>query len=379
MDLLRCWVSEKLNLIPTECIIYCGLQDILDKSAPDKILDNLSSLISDLKERNRNMNIYICQLPPTLLSQDIQAKIGDFNEHLRLCCESNDISIIKTDPTFRLGTGEIDDMCYNMEGSSPGRTLNRLGIIRLFSTITKHCPHMNICKNITKLKTTQSATPKYTSYLNQHYRNKDQEHYSGNRTINNSNRANHTENHPPDTWARVVGRNSTHTPAGHTFTSPRDKQMTHSNTLNRQQYIPISNRFSRLDSTHDFSHKRDNQLEIRREQHDRTHRPTDYTPTTPWREPYDAHSYPQAQQHDIPTQNRYEGQHLSNENENNFRRVSQHYSTRRHNEKYIKKVGCYNCEEYNHRQSSCRFDHKLQCSNCLSLGHKSRLCRFYST
>lgn len=71
------------------------------------------------------------------LSHDLQAKMYDFNEHLRLWSESNHIPIMKTDPTFSLGTGEIDDMCYDMDGDSPGRTLNRLGIIRIFFNITK--------------------------------------------------------------------------------------------------------------------------------------------------------------------------------------------------------------------------------------------------
>ena len=43
-----------------------------------------------------------------------------------------------------------------------------------------------------------------------------------------------------------------------------------------------------------------------------------------------------------------------------------------------RKVGCYNCGEYNHRQDICRFDHKLKCGNCGRLGHKSKLCDNYS-
>ena len=122
-DLLRCWVSERLNWTPTKCIVYCGLRDVIDNTDPNSILDNFSSMVSELKERNKNMSIHVCQLAPTLLSQETQAKIGDLNEHLRMWCDSNNISIIKTDPAFRLGTGEIDDMCYDMEGSSPGSIL----------------------------------------------------------------------------------------------------------------------------------------------------------------------------------------------------------------------------------------------------------------
>lgn len=44
-----------------------------------------------------------------------------------------------------------------------------------------------------------------------------------------------------------------------------------------------------------------------------------------------------------------------------------------------KKVGCYNCGEFNHVQVNCRFDHKVLCGICQHLGHKSRLCYHYST
>ena len=98
------------------------------------------------------MVIHVCQLAPTLLAQETQGKIGDFNEHLRSLCESNHTHIINSDPAFRLGTGEIEDMCFDMESDSPGSTLNRLGIIRLFNTINKQFPHINMFKNIDSIK-----------------------------------------------------------------------------------------------------------------------------------------------------------------------------------------------------------------------------------
>ena len=30
IDLVKCWISEKLQWVPANCILYCGLQDILD-------------------------------------------------------------------------------------------------------------------------------------------------------------------------------------------------------------------------------------------------------------------------------------------------------------------------------------------------------------
>ena len=43
-----------------------------------------------------------------------------------------------------------------------------------------------------------------------------------------------------------------------------------------------------------------------------------------------------------------------------------------------RKVGCYNCGEFNHIQAIRRYDHKLRCETCHALGHKSRLCYHYS-
>ena len=66
----------------------------------------------------------------------------------------NRIHIINFDPAFKLGTGEIEDMRYDMESDSPGSTLKRLGIIRLFGTINKQFPHINIFNNIDSIKKT---------------------------------------------------------------------------------------------------------------------------------------------------------------------------------------------------------------------------------
>lgn len=121
-----------------------------------------------------SFSLSVCQIAPTLLSQDTLAKIGDFNEHLRIWSESNNAPLIKTYSIFRLGTGEVDDMSYDMEDDSPETTLNRLGIIRLFSTITKQCPNISMCKNIDNIKKLiQTPPPSQYSNTNQHQRNKD--------------------------------------------------------------------------------------------------------------------------------------------------------------------------------------------------------------
>lgn len=106
--------NRKVNLIKT-CVIYCCVQDIIEGSTPANILDNLGSLISDLKEKNYKMKIYVCQAVPTPMSPDFQAIIADYNEHLIKWGDTNGLAIIKTALNFKLGTGELDDLCFNME------------------------------------------------------------------------------------------------------------------------------------------------------------------------------------------------------------------------------------------------------------------------
>lgn len=66
--------------------------------------------------------MYVCQVVPTIASQELQAKVCDYNEHLLKWGESNGVTIIKTELAFRLGTGKI---------GGPVSNLNRLGVIVL--------------------------------------------------------------------------------------------------------------------------------------------------------------------------------------------------------------------------------------------------------
>lgn len=49
LDLMKCWVQEMLSWQPAKCIIYGGLTDIKENNTPEKTLDNLGALISELK------------------------------------------------------------------------------------------------------------------------------------------------------------------------------------------------------------------------------------------------------------------------------------------------------------------------------------------
>ena len=68
---------------PSDCIIYSGTLDIIDEHSPDTILDNLGSLISDLKEKNSNMNVYVCKIVPSPCSKTFTGKLKNITIILR--------------------------------------------------------------------------------------------------------------------------------------------------------------------------------------------------------------------------------------------------------------------------------------------------------
>ncbi len=268
IDLLKCWVSEKLNFISTLCIIYCGIYDIIENVCFETIFDNYSSLVSEPKEKNNNMTIHECQFAPVIRSQETQAKICDYNEHLRMWCESNSISIIKTDDAFRLGTGETDDMCYDMERDSPGSTLNRQGVIRLLKIISKHYPNANICKNThTTMKTSQINLSSHSHTTSHYKRNKIHAYFPNHRTDNYNHRDNMYKDdqsniskayvrsdsksyQAPNQWVEVVGRNPTCLPNKHSSPSSHERQATYKNQRNLQYNIPTRNRFIEMYQTY---------------------------------------------------------------------------------------------------------------------------------
>ena len=47
-DLMKCWVTEKLDIIPTKCLIYCGLNVLEENENISSVLDELGSLIGYL-------------------------------------------------------------------------------------------------------------------------------------------------------------------------------------------------------------------------------------------------------------------------------------------------------------------------------------------
>ncbi|KAK4294401.1 hypothetical protein Pmani_032972 [Petrolisthes manimaculis] len=146
MDRLRCWVNEKLRKSPSDCIIYCGTNDTIEENSSAKILDNLGALISELKEKNNSINVYVCNVVPYSTHEDIQERIEGFNNDVVKWAETNGIPVIDTVPTFTLGTGELDDLCFDKK-TGLHSTLNRLGVIKLLGTINKQCPQFKLCPN----------------------------------------------------------------------------------------------------------------------------------------------------------------------------------------------------------------------------------------
>ena len=139
IDLVRCWISEKLQWVPGNSILYCGLQDILEGSEIGDIFDRLGALVACLKQVNEDMSIYICELVPVRRIEEFDEKINNFNNQLVTWSANNGVSVIKTNLRYRLGTGEVDEMCFHTSNENNGNFLNRFGAIRLLSVISKQC------------------------------------------------------------------------------------------------------------------------------------------------------------------------------------------------------------------------------------------------
>ena len=66
IDLMRCWIHEKLTWTPRSCVLYCGYQDVYEGNEIEETFDRLGSLVTCLKQSNENMEIYMCELIPSV-------------------------------------------------------------------------------------------------------------------------------------------------------------------------------------------------------------------------------------------------------------------------------------------------------------------------
>lgn len=55
--------------------------------------------------------------------------------------------MINLEPTFRMGTGEIDEACYEIQGKYQGTLINILGATGLLTAIRKHNDYLKVCVN----------------------------------------------------------------------------------------------------------------------------------------------------------------------------------------------------------------------------------------
>ena len=99
------------------------------------------------------MKIYLCQVAAPVLPspQNLQqCKVLEYNELLMKWTEINGVRVLQTGPCHHtLGTGDTDDLCFEKE-SSADFILNRLGVIRLLSSINKYIVRVSISARIGK-------------------------------------------------------------------------------------------------------------------------------------------------------------------------------------------------------------------------------------
>ena len=380
MDLLRSWVIEKLNQIPSECVIYSGIYDILDEKSPAAILDNLGSLISDLKERNNDMNIYVCQIVPSPTCPIIQVKIEDYNTQLFKWGEANGIDIVQTVPPFLLGTGELDEFCYDMRDNSHS-LLNRQGIIKLLTAIERQCPGFHLRTDWQKAKRNSDksqAKEEQFVHMNNKMKARRTPDYSAPAHVSTPTQQaalpTHNQTKGQPSYRRM---HHTHRPWQRSFSNSRGVSLT-SNSYSGYTpgvYAPTPGVYHNPDL-----------VRTRGTQEQRTVRNTE-------READVHNTYAAAlkrvpgthhtQQTNYRPQRSWNGDHAGSETHGACYETSPRHSTSRAQLENInfegKKAGCFNCGEFNHVRAYCRYDHKILCSNCRHLGHKSRLCHHYNT
>ena len=148
MAMLRSWIEEKLTHPLKECVIYCGTQDILEKeTTPDETIDELVTLVADLKRSYDGIIIKICELVPSLKSVELNVKINQFNAKIEEWCKAKEVVFLKTNNYFRLGTGEIDTLCYENIEELDFDVLSRVGATRLLDAISSVSEFSFVCSN----------------------------------------------------------------------------------------------------------------------------------------------------------------------------------------------------------------------------------------
>lgn len=392
MDLLGSWVSENLQSIPSECIIYGGMYDILAEKTPDNILDCLGSLISNLKEKNSEMKIYVCQVVPVPGSPEIASKISDYNEQLFKWSETNGVNLVKTPPEFTFGTGNVDELCFDVEGDI-SCILNRLGAIRLLNTFKKQCPGYSLCKNWEKVRKNISGSKKDNQKEDQGEKQRGEHHQrKGRVSTSSAHPAPNTPHYTPNTHTLPTPPPAPHSqaipsppphhlnPTHHTsYTQPQHRAPPHPPHVTQRlppRPVPTIEKCQTYYSVHPppvrrappYSYRDAVQRNITRnmdneQQTNYGNIRNDYYVDTAMerREAERCVVLPPAPPRHAPPP-----------------RAAPHYYTPRttYTPHTNYRPGCYNCGEHNHRQGTCRFDYRLRCGSCHKLGHKQKRCYY---
>jgi len=152
LDLLKCWVTDMLTYKVKECVIHCGVQDLFEpNSKVETILDALGALVAELRTKNEDITVKICELIPCIDSTIMENRVENFNLKLVDWCVSNGITLINTELHFRLATGEIDESCFTSTDDATRHPLTRIGAIRLLEAMGKKCDGI-LCDDWKKVK-----------------------------------------------------------------------------------------------------------------------------------------------------------------------------------------------------------------------------------
>lgn len=337
-----------------------------------------------------------------------------YNEQLLEWGETNGVNIVKTAPEFTLGTGNVDEWCFDIEDRKPC-ILNRMGVIKLLNVLEKQCSGFLLCKNWANIERQTSISP---STRLGHIRKGDRPQFQGTvAPVIPSNAP--TERPPllpapthaasvpvrtqPHSYATAAKRSSPHNvPTPIQPNAPHISHYTEShtplNTLYTQPCPPRNTHYTEPHTPYNTYCTDPNTLHYPQPPPHITHYTQPYTSQqthyTQPRAPQNTH-YKQSR---APNSTHYTQPHAPHtpthyalprapHNHNT------HYGQPRapHNTHYAQprvlynsptrgsyRHGCYNCGEHNHRQDNCRFDHRLRCELCNRLGHKQRLCHLYN-
>lgn len=196
IDLLKSWITERLEYPIKECIIYGGAQDVMDTSLRiDKILDDLGELISELKRKNENIIVRVCELVPNLISSEMNDRTVAYNLKLTGWCAENGISFINTELYFKLGMGEVDVNCFitGNDGERLGKDLTRVGAVRLLEAIANRSENNFLCTEWKKVKLNVINNYNMKKSANFYYEDIDHRQNQRDRNdVQNINNRNHT-------------------------------------------------------------------------------------------------------------------------------------------------------------------------------------------